>query len=576
MGRQYLQRAQRLGQPGAPVPDLGRLVGRPGRLPRGRRADRRPDARGGQGGPAPGVAGRDAPPPQRRDPPGPPDPGRPARRRSRSTAGPSPTARTPPRPSSSGWPRSRSMLGRPADALKRVDWLVSKGQGRPRGREPGRADPPGAEAGRRRPQAARRGPGEVPRERRAGRARRLDPASRPSSPSEAERVLADFLARVPDNVPAVQLRAQILAEDARPAGRGPQAPALGRRRPGRRTRPRWSSSPCSSWRPRTTRPSPPRSPRSAPRWKDAATGDLLDAQLALARGDLTAASGLLRRGPARRTRTTRSSSSGRPSSTAGPTPRRRPRSSRPSPASDSVKELDAGLSLTTAVAVGPGRHRAGERRPRLGDRPLPRDAQGRDLGRPIARAIRWQLVAAQVAKKEWPAAKAEIDGPAERPQGRPRPPRSGSGPRPTTGSTRRTRRRWPWPTRSSRPTRPTPGAVVTRAEILARAGKHRRGDRDRSAGPSTPRPPAGKKAPAVLYLMMAAVESTDPAGRPGVRAGPWSSLDEGLSRSPDVGRAGPGQVPGPDPHPGAQGRGLGLRRGAGQGRPQGAVSAGCS
>ena len=37
------------GQPRAAVPDLGRLVGRPGRLPGGRRADRGPDAPGGRG-----------------------------------------------------------------------------------------------------------------------------------------------------------------------------------------------------------------------------------------------------------------------------------------------------------------------------------------------------------------------------------------------------------------------------------------------------------------------------------------------------------------------------------------------
>ncbi len=58
-------------QPRAAVPDLGRLVGRAGRLSRGRRADRRPDARGDPASAACPRTSKGPAPAQRRDPPGP-------------------------------------------------------------------------------------------------------------------------------------------------------------------------------------------------------------------------------------------------------------------------------------------------------------------------------------------------------------------------------------------------------------------------------------------------------------------------------------------------------------------------
>ena len=67
---------------------------------------------------------------------------------------------------------------------------------------------------------------------------------RAKQPKEADRVLAEFLAQDPDNVAVALMRAQVLADllgnARRPASSWSTSPS------GATTRPRWSSSPCST------------------------------------------------------------------------------------------------------------------------------------------------------------------------------------------------------------------------------------------------------------------------------------------------------------------------------------------
>ncbi len=114
-------------------------------------------------------------------------------------------------------------------------------------------------------------------------------------PEDADRLLAEFLAKVPDNVPVVQMRAQILAQDLdRPAEarklladvaeRGDNSAPLVQLALLELAAKDYDAVAASIAKVRA-------------RWKDAATGDLLDAQLALARNDLRGGLRLLRRRP---------------------------------------------------------------------------------------------------------------------------------------------------------------------------------------------------------------------------------------------------------------------------------------
>ena len=75
--------------------------------------------------------------------------------------------------------------------------------------------------------------------------------------------------------------------------------------------------------------------------------------------------------------------------------------------------------------------------------------------------------------------------------------------------------------------------------------------------------------------MLAAVENDDPAGRDRPARAPLAVLERGSAGPARLGRAGPGQVPVLLPDRGTQG-GLGVRRGEGQGRPQGPYPPACS
>ena len=143
------------------------------------------------------------------------------------------------------------------------------------------------------------------------------------------------------------------------------------------------------------------------RWKDAATGDLLDAQLALAKKDLDAASGFfdeaLKKDPNNKiVQFWKAQLDGRTN------PEGAAKVFEMLAKGDSIKELEAGISLALAsqsalagmaldggdVDTAIARYRA-----MLKDNPNPAQA----------RPIRWQIVTALATKKDWPGAKAELN-----------------------------------------------------------------------------------------------------------------------------------------------------------------------
>ena len=264
------------------------------------------------------------------------------------------------------------------------------------------------------------------------------------------------------------------------------------------------------------------------RWKDAATGDLLDAQLALARNDVAGAStffdSALKKDPNNKVvQFYKAQLDGRAD------PEGASKVFESLARENSIKEIDAGLSLVAAsqsalasIAMESGDLDSAITRYRemLKDNPAPA----------INRSIRWQIVAAQAAKKEWPAARAEMVKLLNDPKN------------PATPEERVRAATYYRLNKEDDAalaqvdqilkTEPSfPGAVVTRAEILARTGKHaeaiatiRRGTEASTT--------AGQPAPAVFYLMRAAVESTTPPTETGFPRA-LTVLDEGLTAQPD-------------------------------------------
>ena len=416
------------------------------------------------------------------------------------------------------------MLGRPADALKRIDWLVSKGK-----------------AGSAAENLAVLTLVELKRDddarKRLAEARVKYPESselvsleatqlvKSKRPEEADRLLSEFLAKVPDNVPVVQMRAQILAQDldksleARKllsgvAERGDNSAPL--------VQLALMDLAAKDYPAVTATIAKIRG-----RWKDVATGDLLDAQLALAKNDLAAASSFfdaaLKKDPNNKiVQFWKAQLDGRTD------PEAASKVFQALAQSDSVKEVETGLSLVTAsqsalagIALESGNLDSAIVRYRemLKDNPAPA----------LARPIRWQIVTALAAKKEWASAKAEINVLLNDPKS---PPTTEELVRAATFF--RLNKEDATALGLSEQVLKTdpiyPGAIVTKAEILARTNKHQEAIatiRDAIEVSTS----AGKKAPAVLYLMMAAVESTIPPTTEGFQRA-LVVLDKGLEEAP--------------------------------------------
>ncbi len=417
------------------------------------------------------------------------------------------------------------MLGRPADALKRIDWLVSKKQAGPAAENLAvltLQDLKRHDEARKRLDAAR---ARFPE---SAELVVLDAStlSKLGKPEEADRALAAFLAKVPDSVPAVQMRAQILAKDlnktaearkllADVAERGDNSAPLVQLALLELAAKDYDAVTASIAKVRA-------------RWKDAATGDLLDAQLALARNDMPAASrffeSALQKDPNNKVvQFWKARLDGRTD------PEGASRIFETLAQGDSVKELEDGLNLTTAsqsalagIALEGGdidtalaRYRSMLKEPKTPE---------------VARAIRWQIVGALVAKKEWPAAKAEIDALLKDPKSPATPDemvraatfcRLNKDDASALALADQILKADPTYT----------GAAVTRAEILSRREKHAEAIATiNRALEATAK--ASKPAPAVLYVMMAAVESKTPPVDQGFRRG-LAVLDKGLTLIPD-------------------------------------------
>ena len=420
-------------------------------------------------------------------------------------------------------------LGRPADALKRIDWLVSRKKAGPAAenlavitlqelKRPDDARERLDRARARYPESAELAVLDASTLVKAGRA------------EDADKLLAAFLGKVPDNVQAVQMRAQILASnldrpaDARKlladvAERGDNSAPLVQLALLELAAKDYDAVTASIAKIRT-------------RWKDAATGDLLDAQLALNKGDRSAASvffdAALKKDPNNKVvQFWKAQLDGRAD---------------PEGASavfevlaqgGSAKELEPGVTLAAASqsALAILAMEGGDL-----DSAIARYRQmlKESTDPKISRAIRWQMVLAQAAKKEWAAARAELVSLLKDPKS---PPTSEELIRAATlfrlNKEDDAALKLADQVLQSDPTDPNySGAVVTRAEILARAGKHAEAiaSINRSIEAITK---AGKPSPSVLYLMMAAVESTTPPVDQGFRRA-LVVLDKGLGFDPDA------------------------------------------
>ena len=574
MGRQYLQLAQRLGQPRAAVPDLDRLVGRPGRLPRGRRADRRPDARGDRAGPAAPRAWK--------------GPCTCSAARSTRPASRRPTCKKAVEEYGRAFANGQDatpavelrlaqievMLGRPADALKRIDWLVSKGKAGPAAenlavltlQELKRDD-----EARKRLDAAR---AKYPREQRAGRPRRRAPGqgeaarggrpapgrrswpgspttSRPSSmraqilaqdldrPAEARKLLADVADRGDNSAPLVQLALLELAGQGlrrrRRLDRQGPPPLEGRRhrRPARR--PARPGQERPDRRLRLLRRRPEEGPEQQGR-------PVLE-------------------GPARRP--------GRPRGRRQGLRDRSPRATRSRRSTTGLSLATASQSALAGLAMENGDLDSAIARYRemlkdgsaAGDRPADPLAARRRPGRPR-----------RSGPPPGPRSTSLLADPKA-------PPTAEERVRAATYYRINKRGRagpGPLPTRSSRPTRPTPGPSSPGPRSSpGPASSPRRSRRSpkaieaatagRQEGPGRPLPddwPPSSRSPR---------RSTKAGARRALAV-----LDRGPRAGPRLGRAGPGQVPDPDRAPRGAKAAVGVRRGEGQGRPQGARTAGCS
>ena len=417
------------------------------------------------------------------------------------------------------------MLGKSADALKRIDWLASQGKAGPAAEnlavltlvELKRQD----EAEKRLAQARAAYPdsGDLVTLEASMlvKAKKLD---------RADRVLADFLTKVPDDVAAVQMRASILANEL-------DRPADARKLLGSVADRAENSAPMVQLAllelaAKDTEAAAATIARIRRRWKDAATADLLDAQLALSRNDVASASAhfdaALKKDPNNKVvQFYKAQLDGRAD------PEGASKVFESLAHENSVKQIDTGLSLVAASqsALASIAMESGDLDSAIARyREMLKD--GKASG--IARAIRWQIVAAQAAKKEWPAAKAEMVNLLNDPKN-PAAPEE----RVRAATYHRLNKEdaaaLAQVDQVLKADPAFPGAVVTRAEILSRTEKHAdaiatiRRALDTSAA-------SGKKAPAVLYLMLAAVESKAPPENTGF-ARALTVLDQGLTQQPD-------------------------------------------
>lgn len=224
-------------------------------------------------------------------------------------------------------------------------------------------------------------------------------------PEEAVRSLGQFLGSGVDNVALVELRAWILFESL---GRPEEAREMlsGVAERSDRTSPLVRLVQIDLRR-RDYEAAAATIAKVRNRWKDAAVGDMLDAQLALARGNVRLASSYyasaLKKDPGNKLVQYWKAQLD------GTTDPRGAAKVLESLARDgSVKEVDDGLSLMTAAqsALANLQLDTGDVEGAIAKyQDLLKDGSSKT----VARDLRWKLVAANVAKRQWPAARAEME-----------------------------------------------------------------------------------------------------------------------------------------------------------------------
>jgi len=358
--------------------------------------------------------------------------------------------------------------------------------------------------------------------------------SRADRPKDADKVLADFLARDPENLSVVLMRAQLLA-DVLDDPKAARASLLGVADRAENSAPLVQLA-LLDLRRKDFDAVAGTIAKVRARWKDAAAADLLDAQLALERGDDAGAvvhfGAALRKDPGNKVvqflkaqLETRTGASGDAA-----------RAFEALAKDGSTKQLDSGLSVSAAArsALANLSLQSGDV-----DGAIARFEGLRAGG--LARGDRWQLVTAYAAKGEWAAARAEVAALLNDPKNPPAP-------------DERVRAANLYRLNGDEPAAVAqldyvlkidpaqPAAVVTRAYMLSEAGRtveaaalvRRALAAPRAAAPETDlkTAPAGPDAPpAAFYLMLAAFENMNPpvddAGRRALAA-----LDLGLAARP--------------------------------------------
>ena len=350
--------------------------------------------------------------------------------------------------------------------------------------------------------------------------------SKAKKSDQAEKVLSAFLEQYPDNIPVVQAKAQVLDKElGRPADARKLLGSIAER--GDNSAPLVQLG-LMEIEAKDFDAASRTIARVRDRWKDAATGELLDAQLALAKNDVNGASDFfdaaLKKDPNNKLVQFWKA--------------RLDSRSNPEAASKALeqlfqggsnKEVDNGLSLVAASqsALAEINSESGDL-----DSAIVRYKEMLKTGSAptFDRSIRWKIVAAQVAKKDWATAKAEINALLQDPKN---PPTAEELVRASTffRLNREDDRALALVDQVLKGDPTYAGAVVTRAEILSRGKKfaESKATIQKALDASNL---GGRKAPDVLFLMLAAVESTTPPIADSfVRAG--LAIDRGLEAAPE-------------------------------------------
>ena len=342
--------------------------------------------------------------------------------------------------------------------------------------------------------------------------------------ADAERLLKEFLAEGTENVALVELRAWILFQSL---NRTDEARELlsGIAERADRTSPLVRLVQIDLRR-RDFEAAASTIAKVRNRWKEAAVGDMLDAQLALARGNNRLAStyydAALKKDPGNKlVRYWKAQLDG------STDPRGAAKVLESLTREGSVKEVDDGLSLMTAAqsALANLQLESGDV-----DGAIARyqDLLKEGSSKVVARDLRWKLVAANVAKRQWPAAKAEMESllndPASPPTTSERVAaamyyRNHNEPAPAEALLEAVLKDDP----------SHPWAVSVRVQMLSAAGKM--AEAKGLVRRALDRSPDKAKAPVAFFLLAAAVENGLPPVADGLKRA-LATVEEGLAAQP--------------------------------------------